>query len=117
MKFSKESVNKLRESFSIGADVSAACYYANISRQTYYNWAEKNYLLKEEFYRLKQKPVLKAFQTVFNNLDKAENARWYLERKRKKEFSPRVETDDLGKGQEIDSLKKKLKDFLNEEEA
>ena len=86
MKLSEDSVNKLKEAFAIGADVSAACFYADISRQTYYNWEKENPELKEKFDRLKEKPVLKAYQTIAKGLDDINTAKWYVERKRKKEF-------------------------------
>jgi hypothetical protein len=35
--FTDEVVKKLEESFAIDATVEEACFYANISRQSYYN--------------------------------------------------------------------------------
>lgn len=93
MKLDDLTVKKLEEAFAIGASVSEACYYADISRQTYYNWEKENPELKEKFDRLKEKPVLKARQTIAKDLDKPETARWFLERKMKKEFSLRTEID------------------------
>jgi hypothetical protein len=97
MKLSDDTVNKLKTAFSIGADVSAACFYAEISRQTYYNWVEENITLAEEFDRLREKPVLKAYQTIANKLDEVETAKWYLSRKRKDEFSLKIEVSDPGR--------------------
>lgn len=93
MKLNDDTVNKLEQAFAIGADVSAACYFADISRQTYYNWIEDNKELEEKFDRLREKPALQAYQTVVKGLDKPEMARWYLERKKKLEFSQRNEID------------------------
>lgn len=45
----------------------------------------------DRFEALKDKPILKARATVVRGLDQANNAQWYLERKRKDEFSGRVE--------------------------
>lgn len=96
MKLNEDTVNKLKEAFSIGSDVSAACYYANITRQTYYNWEKDNPELKEEFDRLKEKPVLKAYQTVAKDLDKIDTAKWYLSKKRNKEFGDRMDVTSDG---------------------
>ena len=94
MKLDENTVNKLKEAFSIGADVSAACYYAEISRQTYYNWEKDNPKLKEEFDRLKERPILKAYQTVAKTLgDSYQNAMDYLKRKRKIEFGDNSQVD------------------------
>lgn len=82
----KEVVKKLREAFAIGADARAACAYAEITHATFYNWCEADPKLKEEFDRLREKPMLKAYQTIAKNLDSVETAKWYAEKKRRKEF-------------------------------
>lgn len=89
----KETVTKLEEALSIGADVTAACAYANITRKTYYEWVKGDEKLSDRFDALREKPVLKAINTINKNLDKPETAKWYLERKRKKEFSIKQEID------------------------
>jgi len=91
MKLNANTVRKLEEAFAIGADVSAACYFANISRPTYYTWEKENPELKEKFNRLKEKPVLKAYQTISDNLDDINTAKWYVGRKRRKEFGNSVD--------------------------
>jgi len=96
MKFKKETVRKLEEAFAIGADVSAACYYANISRETYYRWIKERPNLKEKYDRLREKPVLKAYQTVSQDLGNTETAKWYLTRKRNKEFSEKILQEQSG---------------------
>lgn len=90
-KLTPETTQKLEEAFSIGADTPAACFYAEISEQTYYNWVKSFPELKEKFERLRQKPVLKAYQAIAKGLDNPELALKYLERKRKDEFSVRNE--------------------------
>ena len=96
MKLNEKTVNKLEEAFSIGADIPAACYFANISKQTYYNWINDNKELKEEFDRLREKPVMRAYRTVSDDLNKSETAKWFLERKRRNEFAPRQEVTGAG---------------------
>lgn len=91
VKLSETIVKKLEEAFSIGATIEEACFYANVSRQTFYNWIDKDEKLKERFDILKQKPILKARMTIANHLNETETAKWYLERKRKGEFSLRQE--------------------------
>lgn len=87
------NINKLREVFALDGTIAEACYYANISTQTYYNWIEKNPKLVDEFEALRNRPVLKARGTVIKALDQPEIAFRYLERKAKKEFSQRSELD------------------------
>ena len=89
-KKNEANVNKLKHAFSIGADVTAACAYAEISREAFYTWCKKDEKLKKELDRLREKPVLKALNTVYKELDKADTARWYLERKRSNEFGKKL---------------------------
>lgn len=90
-KLTEDTVKRLEEAFAIDATVEEACFYANISKQTYYNWIKKHTDKKERFDALRNKPVLKARQAVVKNLDEPEFALKYLERKRKSEFSLRLE--------------------------
>lgn len=102
-KLTDETVKKLEEAFAIDATVEEACFYANISKQTYYNWAEEFPEMKERFDALREKPILKARQTIAKDLDKPETAKWYLERKRKSEFAQR--TEHTGKdGEALETL-------------
>jgi len=86
-----EVITLLKQAFSIGCTDVEACLHAGIATSTYYEWKKDDPKLSEEFDRLKQSPVMKARNTIVEGLDDVANARWYLERKRKDEFSPRVE--------------------------
>ena len=86
-------VNKLEEAFAIDASIEEACFYANISRQSYYNNVKEGSELFDRFQALRNKPVLKARQTVVKSLDDPNHAFKYLERKKKKEFGPSMELE------------------------
>ena len=88
-----EVVNKLEEAFAIDASIEEACFYANISRQSYYNNVKEGSELFDRFQALRNKPVLKARQTVVKSLDDPNHAFKYLERKKKKEFGPSMELE------------------------
>lgn len=80
-------VKKLEEAFIVGATIEEACYYADISRQTYYNWKEENPELFDRFRQLQLSPILKARMTLVRALETNPNlALKYLERKCKDEF-------------------------------
>lgn len=83
---------KLEQAFAIGCTDKEACIYAGITPdQLYYYTSTVNpqfQVIKEE---LKEKPILKARQTIVKGLDQADNAKWFLERKMKKEFASRSE--------------------------
>ena len=89
---SDEKIKKLEEAFALDCSVGEACFYADITKTTYYNRLEKNPQLVDRFDALREKPVLIARQTVVKSLkDNPDMALKYLERKRKKEFSTRSE--------------------------
>lgn len=90
-KMTDDAVRKLEEAFAIDASIEEACYYADISRDTYYRWVKENSELSDKFQRLRNKPILKARQAVVKGLDNYANAMDYLKRKRKDEFSDRSE--------------------------
>lgn len=88
-------VNKLEQAFSMGCTDLEACLYADISKQTLYNYQEKHPEFVDRKEMLKQKLVLKARSVVAEALNnKDENtAKWYLERRRKDEFSVKSENE------------------------
>jgi len=113
-KMTEDTVSKLEHAFSIGADVSAACLYADITRDTYYRYIKDNKQLSDRFEQLREKPVLKAYQTIAKDLDKTETAKWFLERKRKHEFSTRVENDLTSNDKELSALTDERKQEVDE---
>jgi len=93
-----ENVKKLEEAFAFDSTIEEACYYAGISMKTYHNWVNENPELLHRFKELRNRPVLLARQKVVKELETdTKNAQWYLERKRKGEFSERKEVvGDMG---------------------
>ena len=99
-----ETVKKLEEAFALDCSIPEACFYANISKQTYYNLLEEKPELLDRFTALREKPVLIARQTVVKACkDNADMALKYLERKRKDEFSLKVETNNTNVNLEVES--------------
>lgn len=90
-KSTPETMKKLEEAFALDATVQEACFYAGISTVTYYDWVKQDPGLANRLDALRNKPVLKARKTVVDSLGNPDFAFKYLERKRKDEFSPRVE--------------------------
>lgn len=87
----KDVVNKLEEVFAIGGSDEEACFYADISKQTLYNYQKEHPEFVDRKEALKQRPFLKARQTIVKSLEEPEHAKWFLARKLKKEFSERQE--------------------------
>ncbi len=95
-----ETVKKLEEAFANGATDVQACFYANISKQTLYNYQEKHPEfvgrkegLKAQLGLIAKNQVAKAIKSGDVN-----KAAWYLERKEKDEFSLKTEQDTNIKG-------------------
>lgn len=89
-----EKIKKLEEAFAMDCSLWEACFYAEISKQTYYNRIERKPELLERFEALREKPVLLARQSVIKNMqNNGELALKYLERKKKNEFTPKTEVE------------------------
>jgi len=92
-----DRVNLLRQAFALDASVEEAVFYANISKQTYYDWVNSDKELSDELEALRNKPVLRARQIVIKGMeDNPELALKYLERKRKSEFSQKQIIENEG---------------------
>lgn len=65
---SEEKIKKLEEAFSLDCTIKEACFYADISHQTYYDWLERKPELVERFEALRENPVLIARTTVVNKM-------------------------------------------------
>lgn len=92
-KMTPETLDKLRQAYLIGANDKEAYAYAGISHETFYNYIQKHPEFREQIDRWQDEPILKAKTTIVKNLDDVKNSQWYLERKRKDEFSVRTEND------------------------
>lgn len=108
-KMTPEVVTKLEEVFALDGTVEEACFYAGISRNAYYEWVKAKPELNDRFEELRQRPFLKARQTIVKNLDQPEHAKWYMERKKKIEFAGRSELTGAD-GKDL------MKDLPSEEE-
>jgi len=88
----KEAVGKLEQAYALGCTDGEACFYADISQETLYEYQRKfpEFIHRKE--SLKQKPILQARQSVVKSFEgNPELALKFLERKLKKEFSLRQE--------------------------
>lgn len=86
-----KKIGLLQHAFDIGATDEEACVSAQISPSTLYNYQADNPDFLEEKKARKLKPVLLAKETIYNALLAGDIniTKWYLERKKKDEFSLR----------------------------
>ncbi|MCR4277932.1 MAG: hypothetical protein NUV80_00465 [Candidatus Berkelbacteria bacterium] len=102
---------RLQEAFLWGCSDVEACTYAHISDRTLYRYQVKYPKFCQEKEAFKTAPILKARQTIVDNLGNPKVAMWYLERKRRDEFDLKATCEvSISRGQEIvESLKKELR--------
>lgn len=98
-----EILERLRHAFAIGATKEEACAYAKIGKSTLYDYINANPEFSEEIEQLIQQPILKAKQTIVNNLDDVKNAQWYAERK-SDDLNPKSRTDITSNGETLKGL-------------
>lgn len=88
-----ETIKKLEEAFALDCTDTEACFYADIAPSTLYAYQVAVPEFLERKRELKERPFLKARQTIIKNLDQPEHAKWYMERKKKSEFAQKLEQD------------------------
>jgi len=101
-KLTPENIQKLEQVYSLDASIGEVASYLDVSTQTIYNWEKKNPKLFDKLYRLAEKPVLKARQTVVKALEDPNHAFKYLEKKRRKEFGNNLDVTTEGQSMQID---------------
>ena len=98
-----EILAKLETAFAIGATDVEACAHAGCSPSTYYRYSNDNPEFCERVNALKEKLPLKAkseLAKLINDGDKT-TVLWYLERKKRNEFSLKTEIDHTTQGEKI----------------
>lgn len=95
-KLTPEVIKKLEEVFAIDGSIAEACFYADISQQTYFNFVKRFPRYVERFNALRERPYLKARQTIVKALDDPNHAFRYMEKKKKKEFGNAIDVTTDG---------------------
>lgn len=108
---SEEIIRKIEECAALGSSIEEIAFYVGIHRATLYRWMEEDQELKDRIEELQERPILKARQTLVKSLDEPEHAKWYLERKRKNEFSQRTEVENNLKSEPLDKLADSIKNI------
>lgn len=93
----EEALKKLELAFAEGATDAEACFLADISPATLYNYQEKHPEFIERKEGLKSRPIMLARKTVNEGIKHDPDlALRFLERKKKDEFSVRQEFEHSG---------------------
>ena len=93
-----ETVRKIKEGFSQGFSIDNTCIWAEISKQTFYTYCEKEVGFLDYCKSLQKKPLIKSILVINKALNEGDvsTAKWYAERKAKDEFSLKVENQHNG---------------------
>ncbi len=100
-------VTKLVAAFNMGYNDTEACFYAGISRNTYYKLLKEVPDFRDKIEQAKCGLNMKAKAVVVDALDKGDigTAKWWLEHRAQKEFSKKEEPKELPKDyQEVQDL-------------
>lgn len=97
-KYSMEIVSKLELAFKNDFNISQACDYANISRDTYYKWLEEKRGFSDKMEAAQSHLIRKAKINLANAIEAGniETSKWVLERRAKDEYSSRQDVDITG---------------------
>ncbi len=90
-------VERLRQAFSIGANIEMACRYAGINKTTYYEWIKNDEQLANDLASFRDQPILKSLKTVVGSLDQPGYAFKYLEKKLPDEYGEKSTIKHEGK--------------------
>lgn len=94
----QDVIAKCSEIWALDGTDAEASSFANISSSSLCRYLQNNPEVKELRDRLKQNPFLKARRTIVESLDQPNYAFEYMKRKKKDEFSDRIEhTGEDGK--------------------
>ena len=108
-KLSPEIINKFKDAFAIGANIKQACFYAEISEATYYDWVNKYPILSEEFAKMRQRTPLQAKRNIAEAIQNKNLglSQWIVERQEPDEYCETLKIKDEGNEED----KKAIKEF------
>ena len=111
-KFTDETVNLIESAFKEGSTVTEACYIAQISRETYYEWCESQKDFSDRMKRAQEYPDNIAKRLIVKAMTKGdvETAKWWGKNKMREEFYEKSKSEtDL----KVKELPKPLLENLN----
>ena len=99
----EEIVRALEPYLKLGYSVKKACVLAQFPDRTVYDWIADDENLRAKIEAMQGMVNAKAREVVAKavNAGSKEDAKWWLERREKKDFSTRTETDVTSKDQQI----------------
>lgn len=87
----EENIRKIEEAAALDCSIEEMALYANVHRATIYRWLAEDKEFSDRIETLRATPFLKARRTIEKSLDNPQYAFEYMKRKKKNEFSERLE--------------------------
>jgi hypothetical protein len=101
-KLTPEVRQKIEQAAALDATVKEICFYADISRETYYQWMKEDPAFSDRIEALRAKPMLKARETIVKSLEDPTHAFRYAEKKGGGEFNPAHKVEVVPPGENVD---------------
>jgi hypothetical protein len=103
-----EAIAKLEAAFSEDNTILDACFLAGISKDSYYDYLKANPWYSERVEYLRNNTIMHARKNLVNSIKEGNvnDSKWYLERKKKDEFST---SSDLNVGGQAEGVPLNLK--------
>jgi len=86
-----EVIRKIEEVAALDGSVEEMAFYAGVHPDSVYAWLKEDKEFSDRISALRERPVLKARQTIVKSLDDPNMAFKYVEKKRRKEFGATLE--------------------------
>lgn len=111
-KYSEAVVGKLEIAFRNDFNVQEACDFAEINRDTFYEWIKNKPEFSDRMEAAKSHPKRMAKMKVIKAIEEGDVdvAKWFLERRAKEEYAPKHE---MAVGQ-LNECKDKLDEMIEE---
>jgi len=106
-------VTKLVAAFSMGYNDTEACFYAGISRNTYYQWLNDQLEFRDKIEQAKCSLNIKAKGVVVDSLSKGDlnTAKWWLKHRAQKEFGKNA-VDEDEQGEDLRELQRRTQEGI-----
>ncbi len=88
-----DNIRKIEEVAALGGSIAEMAMWCDIHVDTLYAYIKENKYFSDRIEALREKPILQARNTIMADIKSPDTAKWYLERKRKAEFGPKVEVE------------------------
>ena len=114
-KMTDEVVRKLEYAFSKDFNITEACHYAGIGRNTYYDWLENNEEFSNRIEQAQSDLKRKAKMNIADKIEEGDTevTKWFLERRAKDEYSVKQAVEVSGLADE----QSKLSELLEQRKA